>query len=98
MNYPFTSLVIQRAENLGGPRNEFAYDALTLDSASRLEVLDSMSLAELTRGIFIRWKGRFLVPEDKSLAISQQLTVDGEMYKEGSGTLALGGAWIGHAP
>ena len=91
MNYPFTSLVVRRAENLGGPRNEFAYDALTLDSASRLEVLDSMSLAELTRGIFIRWKGRFLVPEDKSLAIFQQLTVDGEMYKEGSGTLALGG-------
>ena len=87
----FTSLIVRRADNLGGPRSAFAFDALQIDSGSRLEVLDSFELAEPTRGIFISSIGRILVAEDKELTVNQQLTVNGRFYKEGAGTLALGG-------
>jgi hypothetical protein len=98
-NYPskvkfdsrFTTLVVQKAENLGGPRSEFAHDALKLDAASRLEVTDSLTLSEPTRGILVNSKGRFFVPEEKTLTILQQLTINSEVYKEGAGVLALGG-------
>ena len=90
-NHYFTSLIVRRAENLGGARSAFAFDALQIDSGSRLEVLDSFELAEPTRGIFISSIGRILVAEDKELTVNQQLTVNGRFYKEGAGTLALGG-------
>ena len=88
-NYPskvkfdsrFTTLVVQKAENLGGPRSEFAHDALKLDAASRLEVTDSLTLSEPTRGILVNSKGRFFVPEEKTLTILQQLTINSEVYK-----------------
>ena len=50
-----------------------------------------MILDEPTRGIFVSWIGRMLVAEEKELAIKQQLTVNGRLYKEGAGMLALGG-------
>ena len=97
-NYPqnvsygnFASLIVTSASNLGGPRSSFTYDALSLDRYGQLDVRESIVLDEPTRGIFVSWIGRILVAEEKELAIKQQLTVNGRFYKEGAGTLALGG-------
>jgi hypothetical protein len=87
----FASLIVTDASNLGGARSEFAYDALTLERYGQLDVRESMILDEPTRGVFVSWIGRMLVAEEKELAIKQQLTVNGKFYKEGAGTLALGG-------
>ena len=87
----FTSLIARRADNLGGARTVFAYDALQIDNGSRLDALESFELSEPTRGVFVSWIGRILVAEEKELAIKQQLTVNGRVHKEGAGTLALGG-------
>jgi len=89
--FDFASLIVTAAENLGGPRSEFAYDALAINSYGQLDVRESMVLNEPSRGIFISGVGRILVAEEKELAIKQQLTVNGRLYKEGAGMLALGG-------
>jgi hypothetical protein len=47
---------------------------------------------EPTRGVFISGQGRFYVLANKTLTLKEQLSVNGRVYKEGSGTLALGGA------
>ena len=88
----FMSLRTSSAASLGGPRTEFAYDALRLDTAGRLEAYDSFTLDEPTRGVFISGQGRFYVAAEKTMTLKEQLTVNGRAYKEGSGTLALGGA------
>ena len=87
----FASLIVTDASNLGGARSEFSYDALTLERYGQLDVRESMILDEPTRGVLVSWIGRILVAEEKELAIKQQLTVNGQLYKEGAGTLALGG-------
>ena len=87
----FTSLTVRQPENLGGPCPKFTFDALRIDAASRLDVVEDIVLSEPTRGIFVDWQGRFRVAEDKCLTINQQLTVNGRVYKEGAGTLELGG-------
>ena len=88
----FTSLRVYSAAALGGPRPSFAYDALRLDTMGRLEAFDSFTLDEPTRGVFVSGQGRFYVASDKTLTLKEQLTVNGRFYKEGSGTLGLGGA------
>ena len=88
----FMSLRVTNAKSLGGSMSEFAYDALRLDTAGRLEAYDSFTLDEPTRGVFVSGQGRFYVLADKTMTLNEQLTVDGRAYKEGAGTLALGGA------
>ena len=88
----FMSLRVTNAKSLGGSMSEFAYDALRLDTAGRLEAYDSFTLDEQTRGVFVSGQGRFYVLADKTLTVKEQLTVNGRAYKEGAGTLALGGA------
>ena len=88
----FMSLRVSDAVSLGGARSEFAYDALKIEHGGRLEAYDSFTMEEPTRGVFISGQGRFYVEPGKTLAIKEQLTVNGRVYKEGSGTLALGGA------
>ena len=88
----FLALRVSDAASLGGARTEFAYDALKIEYAGRLEAYDSFTLDEPTRGVFISGQGRFYVLANKTLTLKEQLTVNGRVYKEGSGTLALGGA------
>ena len=88
----FMSLRVSDAASLGGPRPEFAYDALKLEYAGRLEAYDTFTMDEPTRGVFISGQGRFYVEPDKTLSLKEQLTVNGRVYKEGEGVLALGGA------
>ncbi|MBQ6915515.1 MAG: hypothetical protein IJQ65_07325 [Kiritimatiellae bacterium] len=88
----FMSIRVSDSASLGGARAEFAYDALKIENAGRLEAYDSFTLDEPTRGVFISGQGRFYVAAEKTMTLKEQLTVNGRAYKEGSGTLALGGA------
>ena len=88
----FLSLRVSDTASLGGARSEFAYDALKIERAGRLEAYDSFTMDEPTRGVFVSWQGRFYVASGKTMTLKEQLTVNGRVYKEGTGTLALGGA------
>lgn len=88
----FASLIVTSANNLGGKRSEFAYDALKLDRFGQLDVREDISLVEPSRGIFLSERGRISVAEGKTMKVLQQLTVDGPAFKEGLGTLELGGS------
>ena len=87
----FASLIVTSANNLGGKRSQFAYDALKLDRFGQLDVREDISLVEPSRGIFLSERGRISVAEGKTMKVLQQLTVDGPAYKEGAGALSLGG-------
>ena len=88
----FMSLRVSDAASLGGPRPEFAYDALKIEHAGRFEAYGTFTMDEPTRGVFISGQGRFYVKTNETLSVKEQLTVNGRAYKEGPGMLALGGA------
>lgn len=88
----FASLIVTSPLNLGGPRREFAHDALEIDRHGRLDVVEDVSLAEPTRGIYAHGIARIYVEGGKTLSVGQQLTVNGSLYKEGAGSLVLGGS------
>ena len=78
--------------NLGGPLEAVNPKALALQNMSRLELADgctSLTLDEPTRGVFVKWIGRFLADSGQTMTIASPLAVHGTMWKEGSGTLVL---------
>ena len=87
----FMSLRVSDAASLGGPRSEFTYDALKIEHAGRLEAYGSFTMEEPTRGVFVSGQGRFFVRSGETLTLKEQLTANGRVYKEGLGTLAIGG-------
>ena len=87
-----TTLRITAANQLGGARTEFAYDALKLLNWSRLCADASLNLNEPTRGVyFLGGNYVFVSSAANTLTLSTQTTLAGTLVKEGSGTLALGG-------
>lgn len=86
------SLFVSDERNLGGRRDEFAWDALYLDQYSDLFPLNDVTFTDgWNRGIAIGNIGRMLVTNGLTLAIWRPLNVNGNLVKEGGGTLALGG-------
>ena len=78
---------------LGGARESFAYDALHLACLSRLNVKGENTVLSdgLNRGIFVDWGAQINVSNTCALVSHWPITLDGTLYKEGAGTLALGG-------
>jgi len=81
---------------LGGAKDAFAYDALTLACFSRFTPTASTQLADgLNRGIYIGDTsgainaGFFSIDENITLTNHWPLTVNGTVYKVGAGTLEL---------
>ena len=88
----YMHLQISDKRNLGGPLAAVNQKALTIRNMSRLELADgctSLVLDEPTRGIYIRWVGRFLADSGQTMKIASPLAVHGTMWKEGAGTLEL---------
>ena len=86
------SLFVSDERNLGGRRDEFAWDALYLDQYSDLFPLNDVTFTDgWNRGIAIGNIGRMHVTNGLTLAIWRPLNVNGNLVKEGGGTLALGG-------
>ena len=85
-------LFVSDERNLGGRRDEFAWDALLIEQYSDLWPLNDVTFTDgWNRGIAIGNVGRMHVTNGLTLAIWRPLNVNGNLVKEGGGTLALGG-------
>ena len=85
-------LFVSDERNLGGARDAFAWDALYLDQYSDLFPLNDVTFTDgWNRGVAIGNIGRMHVTNGLTLAILRPLNVNGNLVKEGGGTLALGG-------
>ena len=90
----FPTLHVLDGRNLGGRKTEFDPCALTLTTLARLSVTNNSTvvLAEgLNRGIYIKSTGRFHVSDSGVLDVRWPILLSGKMWKEGDGTLILGG-------
>ena len=89
----FYRLYVSDERNIGGALEEFDFKALTLAGWSRFVPRNSLTLTpEYNRGIYVETNGSFNVGADIVLTCNRTLTVNGNVYKEGKGTLVLGGA------
>ena len=87
-----TRLFVYDERNLGGGRDTFAYDALYLDHYAELFPLNDVTFTDgWNRGIAIGDIGRMNVTNNLTLSILRPLNVNGNLVKDGAGTLALGG-------
>lgn len=94
-------LIISDGRNLGGTRDTFAANALTVEHYGQLLIRDDVTLAaDLNRGVTLcdaKEPGdvaRFWQPEGKTLTVNQPIVLNGTLVKEGAGTLVLGGDGI----
>ncbi len=87
----FTSLYVTDARNFGGPLPEFAYNALTLANMSELIASNSVAFTDTTRGLYLKWIAQFTTPGDTTLTLRQPVTFNASVYKNGTGTLEMGG-------
>ena len=87
-----SNLAITNACNLGGPRPQWTYDALTLQNCCALHPLNSLTLDEATCGIYLSGAYAFFtVTNDVVFTCKERITYSGTLIKEGAGELALGG-------
>ena len=85
-------LFISDERNLGGKRYDFAWDALLIKQYSDLFLLNDVTFTDgWNRGIAIGNIGRIHTPSNLTLTVWRPLNVNGNLVKEGNGTLALGG-------
>ena len=76
----------------GGALDAFAYDALRIEKMARLITTNNVVFSDLTRGLFLSGIAQLETPEaTDSLTLLQPVTVNGRVYKQGAGTLAMGG-------
>ena len=88
----FQTLLVDDEKALGGVMDEMMFDALELNAYGTLEVTNSFRIsATRKRGIYVNGDGAISVPQGEKLAIGTLLTVDGNLVKQGEGTLSLGG-------
>jgi len=86
------SIAVSDQRNLGGAKDEFDAEALSLEALSVLDVDGSVTFDEPTRGWSIKGQGRIDVEEGATVTVTnKQITYSGEFMKEGAGLLALGG-------
>lgn len=88
-----TTLFLNDGRNLGGVyAGDDSWKALTVKGNSKIAVRSDVMLDEPTRGIYVENAARFVVPEDKTFVVMQNITFAGELVKTGAGRLTLGGA------
>ena len=89
----FQTLYVNDGRNLGGAREAFSGRALMLQDMSRLSVTNGTVTLEsgLNRGIYINNCGRLFVDADCALDVKWPIRMFGKLWKEGAGTLVLGG-------
>lgn len=93
-DYPLArqTLTVSSADSLGGPCDDFTFDALRMDDNSRLRIQGDVNLAaSLRRGVFVGDRASIEVQDDWTFSMGGTLTLDGELVKSGSGTLILAG-------
>lgn len=87
----FQTLYVSDERNLGGRLDDFTFNALNVEKLSRIRTRESFELtADYNRGILMG-DARFYADEGKTIGIRAVLTQKGTIYKEGPGTLDMGG-------
>ena len=78
---------------LGGARDAFTYNALTLEQCGALCVENGNEVVFDTanRGVFVKDWGQVIVGSGSSLAFANDVTYCGELRKTGAGLFAMGG-------
>ena len=88
------TLVFTHPEALGGPLGTFHHDAVYVGPGCALEPAVSMTLATENRGIAFApgssEPSRIIVPNGIDLTVRQVISLNGQLNKEGAGTLAIG--------
>ena len=87
------TLWIDGEDNLGVAPSTFAYNQLRLRNGGPLYVADNVAIDDANRGIYVEGVGIMSVAAGKTLSVGVPLTVNGTLVKQGSGTLAFGGAF-----
>ena len=86
------NLAIRKARNLGGPLTSWTYDALKIGNCCGLHPLESLTLDDETRGIYLSGTYAFFtVTNDVVFTCKERITYSGTLIKDGPGELALGG-------
>ena len=89
---PYAHIWYSAPKCFGGPLPEFAYDALKIEKMARLITTNNVVFSDTTRGLYLTNIAQLETPEtDDSLTLLQPVTVNGSVYKQGAGTLAMGG-------
>lgn len=86
----FNSLYVSDARNLGGAMTPADPKGVVVENMSRVQALETMEFNEPTRGFYIGWIGRIDVAPNKTVTLKNPLAVNGTLWKENSGCLALG--------
>ena len=90
----YPTMYLLDGRNLGGAKAEFDPRALMITTLARLSVTNNGSVTledGLNRGLYIKHTGRFHVTGSGTLNVKWPLLLSGKMWKEGTGTLVLGG-------
>lgn len=89
------TLVVNDGRNLGGRMSEFDPRALKLTDIAFLSVTNPMAnvvLADgLNRGVYVQDRACFNVTNGATLDVRQPILLSGKLWKDGEGTLVLGG-------
>ena len=78
-------------ESLGGSPASFVYNSIQLLTYAHIVAESSFTLDTANRGIYVEYGG-FSVNDGDTMTVKQPIRVNGSLYKDGAGTLALGGA------
>lgn len=91
-NSKYQLLDVYAESDLGGACATFNEKALEVDLMTLVRFQDDMTLQESSnRGIYIGDCARFDVAKGKEVVCERSLVMNGLLYKQGEGTLALGG-------
>ena len=82
---------ISESTSLGGPLATFDYKSVSMNQMTVLQPVKSMTMDEPTRGVYVGNVARIRTDENVDFSLKNPLTLDGELRKEGTGLLALGG-------
>lgn len=83
---------VSDARQLGGELAAFTADALKLENWGTLEATDDVDFSMANRGVTVGNYGQMRVASGKTLMIGNKVTLNGELHKAGTGTLAFGAA------
>jgi hypothetical protein len=86
------TLYVNDGRNVGGTLPEMNYKALTLSNYGRLCVTGASEVVfsgGVNRGIHVEGFGQMRAGKDEAMVLERPLTLNGELFKDGAGSLVL---------